>query len=581
MPRDRLTWIVVPLAVIGLVLTIYWQQQQAAKTRAENYANQTVTPAQPSASPTATPLATTALPSPTPGQPETPEQQASLKSDVAKMEFSNVHGGLTQIELSQYKAEDDHPVILNSDRAPAIGAISRNPNDWRDSGYTLSQDEDNNSVTLTKDAGNGIQVTKVYTVGKPAGVQDPFQLKLTIAFKNSGTAAQDVPGFFVNTGAAQPIHATDRSTYTSFGWDHESKYQQITVDWFNPGHLLGMGFLPESSPAKEMYSETGNQISWAAASDQYFATILESKDKSAGQVWAKRDPLSNDPNQRLAYSIQGALGFPGFNLQPGETKTKEFVVYAGPKEYGRLSKLGDDFSAVVNFGPPFGFISQLLLTVMNTFHSLVGSYGVAIVIMTVIIRLVLWPVQNYSMKSMRKMAQLSPLINDLKVKYKDDQQRMNQEMMKLYKQYNINPLMGCLPMLIQIPIFFGFYAMLGSAVELRDSSFLWVRDLSQPDTIAHIVGFPINILPLIMAATQLWQLRITPKTGDPSQQRILLIMPIVFLFICYNFAAALSLYYTVQNLILIGQTYLTRNQAQPQLDKPVKAPAVAKKKSYR
>jgi YidC/Oxa1 family membrane protein insertase len=579
MPRDRLTWIVVPLAVIGLVLTIFWQQQEAAKTRAQAYTNQPVTPAQPSASPTTTPLATTALPSPTPAQPETPEQNASLKSDVARLEFSNARGGLAQVELSQYKAEDDHPVVLNSDRAPAIGAITRNPSDWRDSGYSLTPDEANSSVTLAKDLGNNIQVTKVYTVGKAAGLQDPFQLKLTIEFKNNGTAAQDVPGFFVNTGSAQPMHANDRSTYTSFGWEHETKYQSITVDWFNPSSLFWI--IPTSS-GHDIYSETANQISWAAASDQYFATILESKDKSAGQVWAKRDPLSNDPNQRVvAWSINGALGFPAFNLQPGETKTKEFVVYAGPKEYGRLSKLGDDFNAVVNFGPPFGFVSQLLLTVMNTFHSFVGSYGVAIVIMTVIIRLMLWPVQNYSMKSMRKMAQLSPLINELKVKYKDDQQRMNQEMMKLYKEYNINPLMGCLPMLIQIPIFFGFYQMLGSAVELRDSSFLWIRDLSQPDTIAHIAGFPINILPLIMAATQLWQLRITPKTGDPSQQRILLIMPVVFLFICYNFAAALSLYYTVQNLILIGQTYLTRNQTQPQLNKPVKAQTVAKKKSYR
>ncbi len=380
MPRDRLTWIVIPLAVIGLVLTIFWQQQEAAKTRAQAYANQSVTPAQPSASPTATPLATTALPSPTPAQAETPEQNASLKSDVATMEFSNLRGGLTQVELSQYKAEDNHPVVLSNDRAPAIGSITRNPSDWRDSGYSLSQDEGNNSVTLAKDIGNGIQVTKVYTVGKSAGVQDPFQLKLTIEFKNNGTAAQDVPGFFVNTGAAQPMHANDRSTYTSFGWEHEGKYQSIPVDWFNPSSLFWI--IPTSS-GHDIYSETANQISWAAASDQYFTTILESKDKSAGQVWAKRDPLSNDPNQRVAWSIDGALGFPAFNLQPGETKTKEFVVYAGPKEYGRLTKLGDDFNAVVNFGPPFGFVSQLLLTVMNTFHSFVGSYGVAIVIMTV------------------------------------------------------------------------------------------------------------------------------------------------------------------------------------------------------
>ena len=581
MPRDRLTWIVVPLAVIGLVLTIFWQQQEAAKVRAAAYANQPLTPAQPSATPETTPLAETAQPSPTPGQPEVPEQNTSLKSDVAKMDFSNLRGGLTQVELLQYKAEDDHPVILSNDRAPAIGAITRSPSDWRDSGYTLADDQANSSVTLTKDLGNNIQVTKTYTVGKSAGVQDPFQFKLTIEFKNTGTAAQDVPGFFVNTGTAQPMHATDRSTYTAFGWDRESKYQQITVDWFNPGHLLGMGFLPENSPAKDMYSDTGNQIFWAAVADQYFAIILESKDKSAAQVWAKRDPLSNGPSQRMAFSIQGALGFPGFNLQPGETKSKEFVVYTGPKEYGRLSKLGDDFGDVLNFGPPFGFLSTWLLVMMNTIHAFVGSYGLAIILMTVIVRGVVWPIQNTSMKSMRKMAKLSPQVNELKVKYKDDQQRMNQEMMKLYKEYKINPLAGCLPMLIQIPIFFAFYAMLGSAVELRDSSFLWVKDLSQPDTIAHIMGFPINIIPLVSAATQVWQLQITPKTGDASQQRILLIMPIVFLFICYPFAAALSLYYTASNLFTIAQTYLTMKQTAPDLPKPVKAQAVAKKKSYR
>jgi YidC/Oxa1 family membrane protein insertase len=581
MPRDRLTWIVVPLAVIGLVLTIYWQQQEAARVRALNYANQPVTPPLPSATPSATPLADTTQPSPTPAQPEVAEQNASLKSDVAKMDFSNLHGGLTQIELLHYKAEDDQPVILSNDRAPAIGAMARNPNDWRDTGYKLTDDQANNSVTLTKDLGNNIQVTKTYTVGKSAGVQDPFQLKLTIEFKNNGTAAQDVPGFFVNTGAARPMHANDRSTYTSFGWDRDNKYQQITVDWFNAGRLLNMPFLPESSPVKDMYSDTGSQISWAAVEDQYFATILQSKDKSAGQVWAKREPLSNDPNQRLAYSIQGALGFPGFSLQPAETKVKEFVVYAGPKEYGRLSKLDDDLTAVLNFGPPFGPISLGLLIMMNTIHAFVGSYGLSILLMTMIIRGAVWPIQNVSMKSMRKMAQLSPKINELKAKYKDDQQRMNQEMMKLYKEYKINPLAGCLPMLIQIPIFFAFYQMLGSAVELRDSSFLWVRDLSQPDTVAHIFGFPLNIIPLVSAATQVWQLQITPKTGDASQQRILLIMPVVFLFICYNFAAALSLYYTASNLFTIVQTYLTMKQTAPDLPKPVKAQAVAKRKSYR
>lgn len=579
MPRDRLTWIIVPLAVLGLVLSIFWQQQEAEKARALAQLNHVATPAQVSPSPTATPLPQTEAPATSAAAPAVPEQKASLKSEVANLHFSNNRGGVNVVELLQHRAEDDNPVVLNSPLAPGIGAIARNPNDWRDTGYTLTEDPMTHAVTLTKDAGNNIQIAKTFSVGKTAGLQDPYQFKLTIKFQNTGSTAQEVPGFFVSTGSAQPMHATDRSTYTTFNWYRDGRFQSVPVTWFDAGHLLG--FLPiQTSPPHEIYSETGDHIMWAAVADQYFVTILQSLDKSGTQVWARRDPVSAELNPR-AWSIQGALGFPGFTLQPGETNTKEFAIYAGPKEYGRLSRLGGDLNAVVNFGPPFGFISQILLTSMNTLHAFVGSYGVAIIIMTLIIRLLLWPIQNYSMKSMRRMAKLSPIVNELKVKYKDDPQRMNQEMMKLYKEYGINPLTGCLPMLIQIPIFFGFYAMLGSAVELRNSSFLWVRDLSQPDTIGHVLGFPINIIPLIMAATQLWQLRITPKTGDPSQQRVLLVMPIVFLFICYNFASALALYYTVQNLFLIGQTYLTRNQAEPQLTKPVKAQSVAKKKSYR
>jgi YidC/Oxa1 family membrane protein insertase len=153
--------------------------------------------------------------------------------------------------------------------------------------------------------------------------------------------------------------------------------------------------------------------------------------------------------------------------------------------------------------------------------------------------------------------------------------------MKLYKEYGVNPLAGCFPMLVQIPIFFSFYSMLGTAIELRNSSFLWVKDLSQPDTIAYFGSFPINILPLIMVAVQLWQLQVTPKTGDPSQQRMLYITPVIFLVFCYNYASALALYWTVSTLFTVVQTYLTRRQTEPQLTKVSAAPTVAKKRSYR
>jgi YidC/Oxa1 family membrane protein insertase len=157
---------------------------------------------------------------------------------------------------------------------------------------------------------------------------------------------------------------------------------------------------------------------------------------------------------------------------------------------------------------------------------------------------------------------------------------MNTEVMKLYKDYGVNPVGGCLPMLVQIPIFFGFYNMLGKAVELRNSSFLWVDDLSQPDTVWHLpgLGIPLNVLPLLMALTMFWQMAISPKSGDPIQQRVFMFVPLIFIFFCYNFASALALYWTVQNLFSIVQLYLTRNQAAPVLQK-VAAPSPTKKKS--
>jgi YidC/Oxa1 family membrane protein insertase len=175
---------------------------------------------------------------------------------------------------------------------------------------------------------------------------------------------------------------------------------------------------------------------------------------------------------------------------------------------------------------------------------------------------------------MRQMQALQPLMNDLKEKYKDDPTRMNTEVMKLYKEYKVNPLAGCLPMFIQIPIFFGFYRVLGTAVELRGSKFLWVHDLSQPDTVFHIAGYPVNILPICMAITMVISTAMQPKSGDQAQQRMFMFVPLIFVFFCYNFASALALYWTVQNVFSITQMYVTRKRTAPA---PVKSPPAKRK----
>ena len=259
---------------------------------------------------------------------------------------------------------------------------------------------------------------------------------------------------------------------------------------------------------------------------------------------------------------------PGLKIEPGQTDSARFEIYLGPKLYHRLATLPHNEAEVMEFGI-FKIVCQALLNALNTLHGVIGNYAAAILALTVIIKLLLWPIQNKANRSMRQMSVLSPKIQELREKYKDDPTRMNQEVMKLYKQYGINPVGGCLPMVIQIPIFFGLFTMLRQAVELRNAHFLWIHDLSQPDTVAHlpVLDWPLNVLPLLMAATNVWMMRLTPKSGDPTQQRVMMFTPIIFVVFCYNFAAALSLYYTTQNLLTILQLYLNRRQPVPKLEK--------------
>ncbi len=248
----------------------------------------------------------------------------------------------------------------------------------------------------------------------------------------------------------------------------------------------------------------------------------------------------------------------------------------GPKWNRMLRRIGGDRGKVMNYGL-FSFVSNPLNRALNFIHRKIfepisdkWSWGFSIVLLTILIRGVMWPLQNKSTRSMKRMSLVQPEVKALKEKYPDDPQKMNQEMMQLYREYGINPLGGCLPMLVQIPIFFGFYRMLQYAVELRQQHFLWVDDLSQPDTLMTLPvmgGLPINLLPILMAATMVLQMSLTPKTGDKMQQRIFMFMPLMFFFFCYSFASALALYWTTSNVFAIVQTLITKRLPEPKLKK--------------
>jgi YidC/Oxa1 family membrane protein insertase len=223
------------------------------------------------------------------------------------------------------------------------------------------------------------------------------------------------------------------------------------------------------------------------------------------------------------------------------------------------------------YGKWFGWMSLILAWALRRFHDLTGNWGVAIILLTIAVRSLLWPLQARSNAQMKKMGKLSPMLKELQAKYKDDQQRFAREQMKLFRDYGVNPLGGCLPLLIQFPIFIGFYTALQVATELRGQPFiLWVKDLSLPDTVASLdlpfsipfIGsqLVLNPLPLLMGLTMFLQMKLTPQpaTVDPMQRRIFMLMPFMFLFFCYTFASALALYWTFTNVFMIVQAQLTR-----------------------
>jgi YidC/Oxa1 family membrane protein insertase len=216
---------------------------------------------------------------------------------------------------------------------------------------------------------------------------------------------------------------------------------------------------------------------------------------------------------------------------------------------------------VMQFGF-WGVISVVLLKSMKFFYKLIPNYGVAIIIITILIKVLFWPIQAKSIKSMKAMQKFQPLMTKLREKYKEDPQRLNAEMMKLYKEHKINPFAGCLPMVVQIPVFFALYSMLRCAIELRGASFLWIHDLSAPDTLFHVAGFPINLLPLLMTAASIWQMKITPQTGDQQQQKMMMFMPLMMLFFFYSTSSGLVLYWTVQQFLSIAQQWWGMRQTE-------------------
>ncbi len=392
----------------------------------------------------------------------------------------------------------------------------------------------NNGHLTMKGRGNGLEIERSYTFSK-----DSYLLELAVRVKNVSSG--------VLQGAAE-LHQSNRPFSES-----KAGSQFLFV---GPAYYMNESLEEVDSDDFETGPKTiTGQMDWAGYEGTYFLCAILPNN---GSVSSMTMEAFADEGVRMKVSSDLET------LQPGEEKLYTYKVYFGPKKLDIMKSVGSNLHKAVNFGW-FDVIAQPTLYLLNFFYGIVRNYGIAIILVTIIFKAVFWPITQKGLKSMKNMQKLQPKMAKLKEKYKGDPTKMNQEVMNLYKTYKVNPLGGCLPMVLQIPVFFALYKVLLMCVELRHAPFmLWISDLSAPDRLPIGVDIPyiggIPVLTLLMGGSMFLQQKMTPTTADPTQAKIMMFLPVLFTFMFVNFASGLVLYWFVNNLLAIFQQQMINRQ---------------------
>ena len=287
-------------------------------------------------------------------------------------------------------------------------------------------------------------------------------------------------------------------------------------------------------------------VSWAGFGYTYFFFALLPENGAQHKVSVRQ----------MGPALIGAVG--------DQAATQRYTLFVGPKEIDILKSVGRGMERSIDFGI-FWFISIPLLYILHFFHRFTASYGIDIIILTVLIKVLMAPLTHKSYVSMKQMQKLQPQMERLKERYSEDKEKLNKEIMELYRRNGVNPLGGCLPMVLQLPVFYGLYNCLGTPIELRHAPFMWIKDLSRPDWQSLPVSVPswwpaalpagIPVLTILMGASMFLQQWMTPTAGDPNQRKMMMLMPLMFTFMFVSFPAGLTVYWLVNNLLTIVQQY--------------------------
>jgi len=473
-----------------------------------------------------------------------------VSTPLYELAISEHMAAVNSFELKGYKEtnQKDSPLKQLVAEQLVAGTLSVNMEGGTILGLdnaVFSAETDSSSVSLANGektivfswmSSQGISVKKIFTFRA-----DSFLIDCNILIQN---------------GSSMPINDSIVISMPGF-YDDEVKKQsrfafQGPIAFINDKY---QDIAPDDIEDQDTYTGT---IDWAGYTSQYFMTAVMPQTPMTAKL--KLSYANDIAINRFVQKID--------RLDPGKQGQYDYTYYMGPKSYKLLSKYDNNLAKAINFGW-FDIIAKPLLITMNTIHDFIPNYGIAIILLTILIKLVFWPLGTKSYKSMNEMKKVQPLMMELREKYKDDKQRMNQEVMGLYKTYKVNPASGCLPLLVQMPIFFALYRMLYQAIELRHAPFFgWIGDLSAPDRLFSFdftIPFMeapsgIPVLTLLMGASFLLQQKMTPTAGDPMQAKMMMLMPIFMTVLFINFPAGLVLYMFVNNIISMGQQKYTQKK---------------------
>ncbi len=483
--------------------------------------------------------------------------------DVLTAYIDRDRGGITRVELHKYLSYDqENRVVLGNHQFPFCAAAVLG----RLQDGEVVERTDTRLVLRRETEDTGLVCTETWQLDADRA----YRVDYLVSFSNRGEEPMVLSGVGIDVGG---LTAETNAT---------AKLGRVGAVDLSADVAVDPRKRPPSFQAKDVADFDADDTRelmelnpvWVAVHNKYFIFLLaadETPFEGCRLTYEERPVNSPEPDDEPAPEewLAATVFLPRQVLQAGQEKTFRFTAYAGPKEYERLNDFGRGATNVMRLdlfmfwrAGWMGLISRTILKSLIWIRNSIGQewgYGVAIILITIVIKILFWPLTHKSTVSMRRMQQLQPLMQEIREKYKDDQQLMNQKIMELYREHKVNPLGGCLPILFQIPVFFALFNTLRGAIELRQASFLWVADLSMPDTLPWMpFGFPIRPLAIIMGLSMLLQQRLSPASSNPSQTRMMTFMSFFFMFIFYSMPAGLTLYWTVNQLLTIGQNLVTR-----------------------